>query len=142
MIVPRPSYCGYLARNCVTPVSFLGSRPQMGKFKSRPPSAMILPLGRTLGSSFPSNAYIALPRSSPSILYLSLYTAGAFGCSRGERLTLALRGVLACSCVTPISLCLSFSLAFSWRCAGVALALLPPLLSFFVRTYGCERRRQ
>lgn len=34
MTTPRPSYSGYLVRNCATPVSFFGNKPQIGKFAS------------------------------------------------------------------------------------------------------------
>lgn len=43
MTTPRPSYSGYLVRNCVTPVSFLGSRPQTGKLQSMTPAIFRMP---------------------------------------------------------------------------------------------------
>lgn len=43
MTTPRPSYSGYLVRNWVTPVSFLGSRPQIGKLQSMTPAIFQMP---------------------------------------------------------------------------------------------------
>lgn len=50
---PRPSYSGYLVRNWVTPVSFLGSRPQTGKLQSMMSAMFRVPLPLWLQENHP-----------------------------------------------------------------------------------------
>lgn len=53
MTTPRPSYSGYLVRNWVTPVSFLGSRPQIGKLQSMMSAMFRVPLPPWLQENHP-----------------------------------------------------------------------------------------
>lgn len=53
MMTPRPSYSGYLVRNWVTPVSFLGSRPQIGKLQSMMSAMFRVPLPLWLQENHP-----------------------------------------------------------------------------------------